>query len=459
METIAAHPENQGKFYLQIILSYFLILALCCFYLLVCSTVPGYALDYYVDSNDGDDNYDGRSPSWNGTSGPWRTLRKVYLMSSPSSSPRIQGGDVVYLKRGSTFRGNTLTDYPRNITAALALQCSGSPNSYITIMAYPDPGPGEDPIKDKPVILGNGLTCAICLDQSYVTIKNIAITYNNVITPVLSLLLLDDPPQTASASTSAAPASAASTSATITSTPLPPPSLASSRFRHTKPNCRQSDTPILPPPDLEVLQELPAPGSDLPLTFIPLPPSLPAHYAIPPFPASSTLSATPPPLEVISPSVMESTFSSSVIPDLASLPDDDNIQPRHGGTKGKGIIIPNSKTDTSPGPNNIMIQDCDIYWCPLSGISIENSGVIWIKGAWHVVNNQIVSTSNICGNGESGIEIIPYTYEENGQNKKNKCNITNINISGCDIYENYFHGVYLESAGNPVTCNGNPSDP
>ena len=126
-------------------------------------------------------------------------------MSSPSSSPRIQGGDVVYLKRGSTFMGNTLTDYPSNITAAFALQCSGSTNNYITISAYPIPDPGENPIDDKPLILGNGLTCGIYLDQSFITIKNIAVTYKNAITPVLSLLLFDDTPQTASASTSTAP--------------------------------------------------------------------------------------------------------------------------------------------------------------------------------------------------------------------------------------------------------------
>ncbi|MGV8151337.1 MAG: Ig-like domain-containing protein [Candidatus Woesearchaeota archaeon] len=59
--------------------------------------IPQGAIVYYVSSSSGNDAWDGRAPSWNGTSGPWQTLTKVNnnwnLINGPGRHLLFKRGD------------------------------------------------------------------------------------------------------------------------------------------------------------------------------------------------------------------------------------------------------------------------------------------------------------------------------------------------------------------------------
>ena len=71
-----------------------------------------FATDYYIDSNNGDDENDGTSPD-----SPWKTLSKV-------SSMTFQPGDNIYFKRGTMYSG------------CAVIKGDGTKNNPITVSAY-----------------------------------------------------------------------------------------------------------------------------------------------------------------------------------------------------------------------------------------------------------------------------------------------------------------------------------
>jgi hypothetical protein len=84
------------------------------------------AATYYVSQSSGSDDWDGLTPSHDGTHGPWKTLARA--------SRAYRAGDSVLLKRGDTWPNDTL-----------APKGSGTPNNPITIASY---GNGSKPILD-----------------------------------------------------------------------------------------------------------------------------------------------------------------------------------------------------------------------------------------------------------------------------------------------------------------------
>ncbi|MCP4024639.1 MAG: hypothetical protein GY729_22555 [Desulfobacteraceae bacterium] len=65
--------------------------------------------NFYVDSQIGDDSYDGKSMTVNGTSGPWKTATKAFQMMQrptqfgPVETWNYKPGDRILFKRGQTF--------------------------------------------------------------------------------------------------------------------------------------------------------------------------------------------------------------------------------------------------------------------------------------------------------------------------------------------------------------------
>jgi hypothetical protein len=403
MHTIIANLKIQGKYYPEMIISYFVIIALCSFYLLVFSPVKGFATDYYVDNVDGDDNNNGTEEY------PWNTLRKVYLMSSPSSSPHIQAGDTIYLKRGGIWKGAAWG--ANNVTAALALQCSGTDTQYITIQAY---GTG-----DKPIIYGNGLSCAIYLDNDFIKLSNIAVTYT-YITPIISLLL-DDTSGTSRVSIDSA------TSIPLTPSVIPPPPRHSPRPRFLRPNHSHPSAPPFPTPD-EIFLALRRNLSLL--SFASSPPAIPPaplhpHFALTPF-SCSPAASLPTPDKIRLRNLNSTPPATALSPTDITFPPDYTAPAR---VNGKGIRIQGGNE------GNIIIDSCDVYNCPMSGISIGNRGNVEITGGE-------AQDSQIVGNQQNGIEV----FDNLGNNNP-------ININNCKIYGNNWNGIYLE--GNYATIFSN----
>ncbi|MFZ5451403.1 MAG: hypothetical protein ACOZF2_05975 [Thermodesulfobacteriota bacterium] len=186
MNTIAAHPENRGKFYLKTILSYFLILALCGLYLLFCSPLKGFCHIYYVDATNGNDGNDGQAPSNAGTPpthGPWQTLKKVSIHADATNPDHFGPGDKILLKRGQTWN---LTEQDRVLVngvnnTALAIRCGGtSTNGVVSYITFGDYGPMT---AAKPKINGDNIAvnrsdCVVYINNDFIRLKNINITYN-----------------------------------------------------------------------------------------------------------------------------------------------------------------------------------------------------------------------------------------------------------------------------------------
>lgn len=104
----------------------------------------GYSL-YYVDSENGDDENDGRSPDT-----AWETLEKV-------NSTEFEPGTKILLKCGSVF-------YEQ-----LVPKSSGEPGKYIIIDSY---GSGS-----KPLINGDGEAAAVIISSlEYIEVRNLAVT-------------------------------------------------------------------------------------------------------------------------------------------------------------------------------------------------------------------------------------------------------------------------------------------
>ena len=108
---------------------------------------------YYVDSINGDDSKDGRTPET-----AWKNLTKV------NNAPAFTAGNQILLKRGSVWTEQFLS--PKG---------SGSAGNPIIIDAY---GDGHDPILN-----GNGITAGLSMgsviyfnNQSYITVRNLEIT-------------------------------------------------------------------------------------------------------------------------------------------------------------------------------------------------------------------------------------------------------------------------------------------
>ena len=84
------------------------------------------ARTFYISNSEGDDNFDGRSPSVRGGSGPWKSLTRASVEYIP--------GDTILLKCGDTWNEEL---HPKG---------SGSPANPITISSY---GEGTRPVIDR----------------------------------------------------------------------------------------------------------------------------------------------------------------------------------------------------------------------------------------------------------------------------------------------------------------------
>lgn len=173
MNTIAAGLKNRIGAIFRVVVSHILVVASCALFVLVHNPATGLATDYYVDSINGDDSFTGLDETH-----PWRSLQKVY-----TESQNFQAGDTVNLKRGSAWGGAAGPGY---ITAALALdpQCHGTLGNYITIQDY---GTGN-----KPRVFMNGLSCGIYLNQDFIKVRNVEVTYDGSSISAIFFLLLDD---------------------------------------------------------------------------------------------------------------------------------------------------------------------------------------------------------------------------------------------------------------------------
>ena len=117
-------------------------------------------MHYYLDSREGDDNADGRSPQT-----AWRTLAKA-------NDHTFAPGDSLLLRRGCSWTGETLA--PRG---------SGTPEKPILIDAY---GEGEQPLIDRQGGFSDteNATEAVCLtNQSYWTIRHLTVSNTNPADP------------------------------------------------------------------------------------------------------------------------------------------------------------------------------------------------------------------------------------------------------------------------------------
>jgi len=98
-----------------------------------CFYWTAWATDYYVDSNSGNDSWDGLYPTYQGGSnGPWKTLIRV-------NSATINPGDTVNLRRVSIW-------YAESDFIGFIVNWNGTANSPIILQPY---GSG-----DKPIICG-----------------------------------------------------------------------------------------------------------------------------------------------------------------------------------------------------------------------------------------------------------------------------------------------------------------
>jgi len=174
MNTTVAAPKNHGKFFQKTMVSFFLTVALCGFYLLVYSPVPGFCVIYYVDAATGNDTNDGLS-----SEGARKTFYNIN--NNPN---QFQAGDQILLKRGETWRfsNGTLQRFTYNgMNTALAVRFGGTSENnivnYITIGDYGDAA-------NKPLIIGDNIAtkrsdCVVYIDNDFVQIKNIRIVYSS----------------------------------------------------------------------------------------------------------------------------------------------------------------------------------------------------------------------------------------------------------------------------------------
>jgi len=95
--------------------------------LVTLATTPAGAVTYYVSQSSGNDSRTGTAAKPNGTSGPWKTLRKA-------SSIEYAPGDRILLKRGDTWHEE------------LSPQGNGTPDRPIVIGSY---GEGKKPVIDR----------------------------------------------------------------------------------------------------------------------------------------------------------------------------------------------------------------------------------------------------------------------------------------------------------------------
>jgi len=109
------------------------------------------AASYFVDATGGDDTAAGTSES-----AAWQTLARV---SSHSAYPGFSPGDMIYLKKGETWRD------------ALDMASSGTPERPITIDAYGEDG--TDPLIDGQDILRS---CIEMNSEEWITIRNVHVT-------------------------------------------------------------------------------------------------------------------------------------------------------------------------------------------------------------------------------------------------------------------------------------------
>ena len=100
-------------------------------------SIPISSRNFYIDSINGNDNWDGRSENYTSEkNGPWKTLNNV------DRSTSFIGGDNIYLRRGRTW----------NISVPFIFRSQGSSGNPIRLSAY---GTGARPIVQG---TGNGST-------------------------------------------------------------------------------------------------------------------------------------------------------------------------------------------------------------------------------------------------------------------------------------------------------------
>jgi len=76
---------------------------------------------YYVDYTNGNDSYDGLSPTHSGSTGPWKTVAKVNAVQAS-----LHPGDQVLFKRGETWAEALLISQPGKALAPIVYGCYGS---------------------------------------------------------------------------------------------------------------------------------------------------------------------------------------------------------------------------------------------------------------------------------------------------------------------------------------------
>ncbi len=108
---------------MKVIRSKIRLMAILGFSILTLAAQTAYATTYYASNSSGNDQYDGLSPKWNGSHGPWKTLAKA-------SQTTYQPGDQLLLKCGDAWN-ETLT-----------LQGGGTARNPVTIGSY---GSGDLP--------------------------------------------------------------------------------------------------------------------------------------------------------------------------------------------------------------------------------------------------------------------------------------------------------------------------
>ncbi len=145
-------------------------LALLCFAWALTVACPVLSATYYVSFSTGADTNNGTS-----TGTPFKHAPGMTSCSDTCASTTIQAGDFVYLKRGDTWTGQTLT-----------IPASGTSGNPVTYGAYDS---GDRPVIDRECTANNTF---ILNDRQYVTIENIKFYRSGTALDKHHLMLIQD---------------------------------------------------------------------------------------------------------------------------------------------------------------------------------------------------------------------------------------------------------------------------
>lgn len=119
--------------------------------LMLIAAMDSMGKNYYIDSNAGDDNFNGRSPQT-----AWRSF-------TPLAGLKLQGGDSVLLGKGSIF------------AEQLAISVSGKPDRHVVIATY---GNGGKPIITAP---DNSEFAVEIRNSNYITLSDLEIVNSGTV--------------------------------------------------------------------------------------------------------------------------------------------------------------------------------------------------------------------------------------------------------------------------------------